>query len=95
MNTYAYIRVSTKEQNINRQLAALADFQIPDDHIFCDHQSGKDFARPAYQALLQVLKPHDLLIVKSIASDKNHCAYAKKIISEGRQFGILHITKEY
>lgn len=56
MSTYAYIRVSTREQNIDRQIAALEPFGIPDDHIFCDYQSGKDFDRPAYQNLLRILQ---------------------------------------
>ena len=66
MAIYAYIRVSTKEQNIDRQIIALEPFQIPHKNIFCDYQSGKDFDRPAYQKLLRKMKPGDLLIVKSI-----------------------------
>lgn len=66
MEKYAYIRVSTKEQNIDRQLLALEPYQIAKKNIYCDHQSGKDFKRPAYQKLLRKLKPGDLLIVKSI-----------------------------
>lgn len=66
MKQYAYIRVSSKEQNIERQLAALAPYQIPPEHIFCDRQSGKDFDRPAYKKLIRRLKKGDLLIVKSI-----------------------------
>lgn len=63
---YAYIRVSTKEQNIARQLAALESFSIPERNIFIDYQSGKDFERPEYKKLLRKLKPGDLLIIKSI-----------------------------
>lgn len=66
MAEYAYIRVSTKEQNIDRQLLALQQYQIPKKNIYCDWQSGKDFERPAYQKLLRKLKKGDLLIVKSI-----------------------------
>lgn len=66
MKQYAYIRVSSKDQNIDRQLAALEPYQVPPGQIFCDHQSGKDFDRPAYQKLLRRLKRGDLLIVKSI-----------------------------
>ena len=66
MAIYAYIRVSTKEQNIDRQVIALEPFQIPRKNVFCDYQSGKDFDRPAYQKLLRKMKPGDLLIVKSI-----------------------------
>ncbi len=46
MEQYAYIRVSTKEQNIDRQLLALKPFGISKKNIFCDYQSGKDFDRP-------------------------------------------------
>lgn len=66
MKTYAYIRVSTKDQSINRQLAAIKPFDLPKHHIYCDYQSGKDFERPAYQKLLRKLRREDLLIIKSI-----------------------------
>lgn len=66
MANYAYVRVSTKEQNIDRQLAALKPYSIPEQNIFCDYQSGKNFERPAYQKMIKRLKSGDLLIVKSI-----------------------------
>ncbi len=66
MANYAYVRVSTKEQNIGRQLAALEPYDIPKKNIFCDYQSGKDFNRPAYQKMLKRLKSGDLLILKSV-----------------------------
>ncbi len=66
MATYAYIRVSTKEQNIDRQILVLEQYRIPQKNIYCDWQSGKDFDRPAYQKLLKKLQPGDLVIVKSI-----------------------------
>ena len=66
MEKYAYIRVSTKEQSIDRQLLALEPYQIKKKNIYCDYQSGKDFDRPAYQRMIKKLKPGDLLIVKSI-----------------------------
>ena len=66
MNQFAYIRVSTKEQHTDRQLAALEPYHIPSKNIYCDYQSGKDFSRPAYQKLLKRIKPQDLLIIKSI-----------------------------
>lgn len=66
MEKYAYIRVSTKEQNVDRQIMALEPYGIKKKNIYCDHQSGKDFARPAYQKLLKKLKQGDLLIIKSI-----------------------------
>ena len=66
MEQFAYIRVSTKEQNIDRQLAAIEPYQVPAENVYCDYQSGKDFERPAYQALMKRLSEGDLLIIKSI-----------------------------
>lgn len=66
MKQYAYIRVSSKDQHIERQLAALEPYKIPRKQVYCDHQSGKDFNRPEYQKLLRRLKRGDLLIIKSI-----------------------------
>ena len=61
---YGYVRVSTKEQNEERQMIAMNDFGV--DKIFMDKQSGKDFERMQYQKLLKKLKPDDILAVKSI-----------------------------
>ena len=65
-NTYGYIRVSTREQNEDRQLIALREMAVPEKNIFMDKQSGKDFDRPQYKRLLRKLKKDDLLYVKSI-----------------------------
>ena len=56
MKKYAYVRVSTKEQNIDRQILALESYKIPKKNIYCDYQSGKNFERPAYQKLIRKLK---------------------------------------
>lgn len=66
INTYGYVRVSSKDQNEARQMAAMAEHQIPQKHIFMDKQSGKDFDRPQYKRLLRKLKKGDLLIAHSI-----------------------------
>lgn len=63
---YGYIRVSTREQNEDRQLLALRSLHIPEKHIYTDKQSGKDFNRPQYQKLLRRMKKDDLLYIKSI-----------------------------
>lgn len=63
---YGYARISSKDQNAQRQVVALENFGISADNIFIDSCSGKDFARPAYQRLLSVLKSDDVLVVKSI-----------------------------
>lgn len=63
---YGYVRVSTKEQNEDRQLLALKAFPVPESNIFMDKLSGKDFNRPKYRSLVRKIKPGDILVVKSI-----------------------------
>lgn len=63
---YGYIRVSTKEQNIDRQLNCMYAQGLDNKNIFIDKQSGKDFDRNEYQKLKNMLKSGDLLIIKSI-----------------------------
>lgn len=65
-NRYGYVRVSTREQNEDRQLIALQDVKVPKKNIFVDKQSGKDFERPMYQRMLNRLETDDLLYIKSI-----------------------------
>jgi DNA invertase Pin-like site-specific DNA recombinase len=66
MAVYGYIRVSSADQNETRQLDAMTELRIPSSNIFIDKQSGKDFDRSAYQALLRRLKRDDLLYIASI-----------------------------
>ena len=61
---YGYARISSKDQNENRQLLALNNFGV--EQIFIDQQSGKDFNRPQYRKLLRKLKADDVLVVKSL-----------------------------
>ena len=63
---YGYIRVSTKEQNEDRQIIAFRDLDIPSENIYMDKQSGKDFQRPQYRKMSEKLKKDDLLYIKSI-----------------------------
>ena len=63
---YAYIRVSTKNQNIDRQYEEIKELGLKDNNIFIDKESGKDFNRESYQRLIKKLKKDDLLIIKSI-----------------------------
>ena len=65
-NMYGYIRVSTKEQNEDRQRLAMEEFGVPERQIYMDKQSGKDFDRPGYRKLVKKLKPDDTLVIKSI-----------------------------
>ena len=63
---YGYIRVSSKEQNVDRQLDALHSMGLDTKQIYIDKQSGKNFDRPAYKRLMKRLRAGDLLVVKSI-----------------------------
>ncbi|HIY72672.1 MAG TPA: recombinase family protein [Candidatus Intestinimonas merdavium] len=64
--TYGYIRVSSKDQNEDRQLLAMWELPIPEKNIYMDKQSGKDFNRPQYKRLVRRMKKDDLLYIKSI-----------------------------
>jgi DNA invertase Pin-like site-specific DNA recombinase len=66
METYGYIRVSSKEQHEDRQILAMNELNIKPSNVFTDKQSGKDFNRPAYKKLIEHLKNGDLLYIKSI-----------------------------
>lgn len=66
MKTYGYIRVSTKEQNEDRQLIAMREFGVAEENIILDKQSGKNFDRPGYKRLMRELKAGDTLVIKSI-----------------------------
>ena len=63
---YGYVRVSSQEQNEDRQLIAMAEAGVARGNIFIDKQSGKDFERPNYKRLMKKLRPGDTLIIKSI-----------------------------
>ncbi len=66
MSIYGYIRVSTREQNLDRQMIALREIGVEDKSIYIDKQSGKNFERPQYKNLVKKLKKDDLLYIKSI-----------------------------
>ena len=63
---YGYIRVSTKEQNIDRQFDAFLKLELDEKNIFIDRQSGKNFERPSYRKMIKKVKKGDLIIIKSI-----------------------------
>lgn len=65
-NVYGYVRVSTREQNEDRQLIAMSEKMVPEKNIYMDKQSGKDFNRPMYKRLIKKLKQEDLLYIVSI-----------------------------
>ena len=66
MNAYAYARVSARDQNLQRQIAAFIEYGIEKSRIFSDKKSGKDFERKEYKKLIRKLKSGDLLVIKSI-----------------------------
>lgn len=63
---YGYARVSSRDQNLDRQLIALRDTGVPEENIITDKFSGKDFNRPGWQSLVAKVQPGDLIIIKSI-----------------------------
>lgn len=65
-DTYGYVRVSSMDQNEDRQMVALAACSVPENNIYIDKQSGKDFERPQYKKLMRKLKSGDLLYISSI-----------------------------
>ena len=66
MNIFGYVRVSSTDQNEDRQMLAMQEKSVPEKNIYVDKQSGKDFNRPQYQKLVKKLKPGDLLYILSI-----------------------------
>lgn len=65
-NVYGYVRVSTKDQNEARQVIAMQEFGVDEQNVFIEKQSGKNFNRPKYHALIRKLKKDDTLVIKSI-----------------------------
>ena len=65
-NIYGYCRVSSRDQNEDRQLITMKEMNVPEKNVFVDKQSGKDFDRPQYKKLMRRIKAGDVLVVKSI-----------------------------
>lgn len=89
---YGYVRVSTREQNEQRQMIALAEYGIDEKRIYLDKQSGKDFERSGYKCLLRKLKSGDTLVIKSI--DRLGRNYEEilaqwRLITRDKQVGIV------
>ncbi len=90
--TYGYIRVSTKEQNEDRQRIALLEYGLKEENLFMDKLSGKDFNRPQYRRLIRRLRPNDVIVIKSI--DRLGRNYEEilnqwRIITKEKQAGII------
>ena len=93
-NVYGYVRVSTKEQNEDRQIAAMGQVKVPEENIYVDKQSGKNFDRPEYKRMIHKLRQNDLLYVKSI--DRLGRNYEEileqwRIITKGKKADIIVI----
>jgi len=89
---YGYVRVSSREQNEDRQLAAMQDFGIQGCNIYLDKQSGKDFNRPAYLRLLKKVRRGDTIVVKSIdrlGRDYGEILEQWRIITKEKQTAIV------
>ena len=89
---YGYVRVSTREQNENRQLVAMLEFGVTEGNIFLDKQSGKNFLRKAYRKLLKKMKPGDTLVIKSIDRlGRNYIEILEqwRIITKERQIDVV------
>ena len=69
MDSYGYVRVSSMDQNEERQVIALKNEHIPEKNIFIDKQSGKDFNRPEYKKMVKKLKEKDILYIQSIGPE--------------------------
>ena len=89
---YGYVRVSSRDQNEERQIIAMHEFGVDDKQIYMDKQSGKDFERPQYRKLVRKLKNGDTLVIKSI--DRLGRTYAEilvqwRIITKQKQAAIV------
>ena len=89
---YGYARVSSRDQNLDRQLDVLRAFGVEDGSIFRDHASGKDFDRPAYRELVDRLAPGDVLVILSIdrlGRDYNEILEQWRLITKEREAAVV------
>lgn len=89
---YGYARVSSRDQNLARQLDALSEYGVDERRIYADQASGKNFQRPAYRRLMRQLRPGDTLVIKSIdrlGRNYNEILEEWRRISKERQAGIV------
>ena len=94
MRVFGYIRVSSTDQNEDRQRIAMRSRKVPPHHVFVDKQSGKDFERPQYKRLVKKIQPGDLLYILSI--DRLGRNYAEilhqwRVLTKERQVDICVI----
>ena len=90
MTIYAYVRVSTMDQNDSRQFDAMKALNIPTDHIYSDKQSGKNTARPGLQKLLAAVKSGDKVVVESVSrfarNTKDLLELIERLSAQGVEF---------
>ena len=90
INTYAYVRVSSKEQHDHRQIIAMEEHGIPSERIFSEKLSGKDTKRPALQSLMDTVQRGDTIIVESISrfarNTKDLLVLVERLTSKGVEF---------
>ncbi len=92
MMEYGYVRVSTRDQNESRQMAALQEYGVDPRCIYMDQRSGKDFHRPGYQRLIRRLKSGDVMVIKSIdrlGRDYNEILAQWRMLTREKQVGIV------
>lgn len=66
MRKFFYVRVSSKDQSVERQVAVAKEMGIPEEYVFIEKASGKDFKRPEYQLMKQMLRNEDILYIQSL-----------------------------
>ena len=91
---YGYIRVSTQQQNIDRQIDAMKELGLDDKELFIDYESGKDFNRKNYKKLIRKLEKDDLVIIKSIdrlGRDYNMIIEEWRLITKEKEADIMVI----
>lgn len=71
MCTYGYVRVSSRDQNEERQIDAMKRAGLAEDHLFVDKKSGKDFDRPQYKKMMKKLRKGDVLYILSVITEKS------------------------
>ena len=86
---YGYVRVSTKEQHIDRQMKSLIDFGVPEANIKVDKESGKDFDRPEYEILKRIVQSGDIIVVKE---ETKLAAYTDYMIIADKNTGVMYLV---
>ncbi|MDR1135398.1 MAG: recombinase family protein [Clostridiales Family XIII bacterium] len=94
MSDYSYIRVSTVEQNLDRQLIAMREIGIPSERIYIDKLSGKDTKRPQLQKLLSIVKPGDKVVVEAISRFARNTRDLLDLVEQLTQKGVEFVSQK-